>query len=418
MGLTSAQPAYIAQGIRLGFLHASGERDMMLHQEFRIRGPLDVDRLAEAVRRLVMRRDSLRSQFELRRGRGWQVFLAPGEGPTLQIRSCDDEISAQRWLEAEIWAPFDLFSAPTARFGLARTGPDTCLLGIACSHEVSDGSSLDLIVEDLEALYAGAPVGDAPSFAAWARRRGRYLAEVEESARAFWHRQFPGPPPGARLPPPTPEPADSIVPPSITLQPELVAALRHLAGESQVSLYMVLLAAVHLVRSSEQTVDDLTYAVNVANRDDAAADATVGCLTHRVLVRVRGDAADFVGLLAGIRETMLAVLRHSAVPFRVVRSWLADWHGVETPLSDLTYVVLGPEWGGRLRLPGVDVERLASTEVDPGCENLEFWFTEDGDTIRLELRYPPAHYSAESAAALCDAVGAALREVRRDLVAG
>lgn len=403
------QPAYVAQAIRLGFLSESGEPDMLLHQEFLVEGPLDVDRLSASVRRLVTRRDSLRSYFELRGDRGWQVFLPPGEGPTLRVRDFEGEEDALAWLRHENWAPFPLFGGPTARFVLARLDPSRHLFGFACTHNISDGSSMELIASDLEALYEGSAPGEAPSFAAWARRRSRHLAEIEAREREFWRRQFPDPPPGAKLPPLLDEsPTSSIIAPSMTLDGERLRALRRLAGENRTSLYTVLLAAVHVARAREQGTAELTYAVNVANRDDATAEATVGCLTHRVLIRVGGDIRDFTGLLRGVRDRLLAVLSHSAVPFRVVRSWLADWHGTQTPGSELTYVVLGPEWGGNLRLPGTRVSRLRPDLPDPGSEGLEFWFTEEGGGVTLELRYPPAHYTHTAAANLCRVVGQVL----------
>jgi Condensation domain len=408
------QPAYVAQAIRLRFLHASGDPDMLLCQFFRLAGPLDRGRLREAVRRLVMRRDSLRSRFELRNGRGWQVFLPPGHGPVLQERACRDEADAVRWLGDEIAAPFELLASPVARFGLARLGEGKFLLGVACTHNVADGYSMDLIMDDLAALYAGEAPGDAPSFAAWSRRRSRYLASVETASREFWAAQFPTVPPAAALPAPMPDADRSIAPPSARFSPETVAALRRLAGQHRVSLYMVLLAAVHAVRAEDQGLSEMTYSVNVANRDDSAAAATLGCLTHRVLIRVRGDGADFPVLLQNVRRQLLTVLEHSAVPFRVVRCWLAEAHGIELPLSQLIYVVLGPEWGGRLDLPGITVKRLELARPDPGSEGLEFWFTSEGTALRLSLRYPPGYYSASIAAVMCQRVARFLDKIARE----
>ncbi|WP_028934496.1 condensation domain-containing protein [Pseudonocardia spinosispora] len=403
-GQVNEQPAYVTQSIRLRFLRESGEPDMHLFTTFRVRGPLDVVRLHVAVRRLVQRRDSLRSYFTFRDERAWQCFLPPGEGPELQVRDLPRAGEALTWFRDAVHAPFPLLLGPTSRFGLARLGPTEHLLCVAGTYNVVDGHSMDLIMNDLAALYARTPPGRAPAFAAWARRRTRHLIEVKRANQDFWTRQFPGPPPGARLPPALPSPRSSIIAPARYLRAATVRALRRLAAAHEVSLYVVLLAAVHLVRSAEQDVHDLTYAVNVANRDDADAETTVGCLTHRVLVRIDDDGAELGILLRRVRDTLLTVLSHAATPFRVVRSWLAEEHGTQTPECALTYVVLGREWGADLRLPGLDVERVVPDAVDPGSAGLEFWFSEVGTGISLTLRHPPAHYSAAMAARLVDQV--------------
>lgn len=403
-GQVSEQPAYVAQAIRLRFLRESGEPDMHLFTTFRVRGPLDVERLRTAVRRLVQRRDSLRSYFTFRGERAWQCFPPPGEGPELQVRDFLCPGAARGWFRDDVHAPFPLLSGPTSRFGLARLGPTEHLFCVAGTYNVVDGHSMDLIMDDLAALYAGTQPGRAPTFASWARRRARRLIEVRRADKDFWTRQFPGPPPGAHLPPAPPNPPSSIIAPTRYLNAETVRALRRLAAVHEVSLYVVLLAAVHLVRTAEQNVHDLTYAVNVANRDDAAAETTVGCLTHRVMVRIDDGGAELDILLRRIRDTLVAVLSHAATPFRVVRSWLAEQHGTQTPESALTYVVLGREWGAGLRIPGLEVERVVPDAVDSGSAGLEFWFSEEGTGIRLTLCHPPAHYSAAAAARLVDQV--------------
>ena len=129
----------------------------------RIRSPLDLPRLGQAVAAVVDRHDVLRSSFVEVDGRPWRV-VAPAAGSgsrALVVREVPgvgpDRLPALA--QAASAAPFPLAGGGRAfRVVLLRRGPDDAVLVVAAHHIVADAPSLFLLLRDLLTAYRA--IGD------------------------------------------------------------------------------------------------------------------------------------------------------------------------------------------------------------------------------------------------------------------
>ena len=149
-------------------------------------GPLDADRLAEALRAVADRQAILRASFHEGPDGPYQQ-VHDDASPRLEVLDADpaavDEDLARRVRE-----PFDLECPSPLRAVLWRTGPSSCVLLIVIHHLATDGW-FRVLFDDLAAAYAGLPLAPLPvqyaDYARWQRSgfaEGLFDAPIRELA--------------------------------------------------------------------------------------------------------------------------------------------------------------------------------------------------------------------------------------------
>ncbi|HEX5871844.1 MAG TPA: condensation domain-containing protein, partial [Longimicrobium sp.] len=168
---------------------------------FRLRGPLDVDALCEALRDLVARHEMLRVAFAERDGEPVQTVHDGSAFTPRRVEVAEDQWAASeaRWQADELaLGTFDLGAGETFRATVVRVAEDEHHLLIAFHHLAADGWSAAVLLRELSALYAARVAGesaDLPNapvrFRDWAafQRRPRDGADADE---AFWRAELQG----------------------------------------------------------------------------------------------------------------------------------------------------------------------------------------------------------------------------------
>ncbi|MBA2324475.1 MAG: hypothetical protein H0V92_10850, partial [Pseudonocardiales bacterium] len=170
----------------------------------RLRGRLQVSALTAAVQELVARHESLRTTFDEVDGQPTQVVHPSVDVavPVVELAGATDA-ALDAVLCAEHGRPFDLRRGPLFRALLVRLagsadGEHVLLLG--AHHIVTDGASMDVLVEELGVLYTAACQGrqaDLPAlpvqyadFASW--QRNRLSGPALDGELDYWTRQLSG----------------------------------------------------------------------------------------------------------------------------------------------------------------------------------------------------------------------------------
>ncbi len=121
----------------------------------RLRGRLDLDALQRSFDSLVARHETLRTRFRLDGDEARQEIAASMALP-LDIVALGplEEGALARQVETTIARPFDLERGPLLRVSLLRLAEDDHVLVLVQHHIVSDGWSMQVMVEELVQLYA------------------------------------------------------------------------------------------------------------------------------------------------------------------------------------------------------------------------------------------------------------------------
>jgi amino acid adenylation domain-containing protein/non-ribosomal peptide synthase protein (TIGR01720 family) len=313
----------------------------------RLRGPLDVAALERALNALTARHSALRATFQVEHGVPRQVIVPEFRLP-LPVVAVDEDFTGR--IEEEARQPFDLERGPLIRAALLRVAGDDHVLMLTAHHLVADGWSLGVLARELMALLSeeAAELPPLPleyaHYAAWQRAwlEGEMSAPGAEGEATsplqqhldYWRAQLAGAP--ARLDLPTDRPRPVIASNNGALVPfamgvEEVAALRGLARDHGVTLYMVLLAAFEALLARYSGRTDITVGTVVAGRDRSEWQGMVGLFVNTLVMR--GDLSGnptFAQLLGRTREAALGAFAHANLPLDL----LVDALGIERSLGN------------------------------------------------------------------------------------
>ncbi|MGW6447413.1 amino acid adenylation domain-containing protein [Lentzea sp. NPDC055074] len=386
-----ARPALSAAQRRMWFVQQS-ERGPAYNVPcaLRLRGPLDVPALTEALADVVARHEPLRTIFPVFDDEPYQRVL---DAPTLELSTVDD-----------VARPFDLETEIPIRAALRAEG-DEHLLVLVVHHIAVDGWSITPLWRDLARAYTARLEGRAPDwdplpvryldFTSWHRD---LLASQGESL-AFWTAELAGMPEEIALP------ADRSVRSAgvreagaVDFEVDAHGALVALARESRATLFMVLRAALAGLYSRLGAGEDVPVGGIVAGREDESLADLVGCFVNTVVLRTDvSGRPTFRELLARVREQDGAAHFHSELPFdRLVEELQPARSQGLHPLVQTLLVLQPPATAPEF--PGLSCADVP-IEVPAAKADLVFDFAE-GAGLRGTLKYATDLFDAATARAL------------------
>ena len=248
-----------------------------------VTGPLDPDRLRDAVHTVVNRHPNLAARFSDHYDQPIQVIPANPEIPWQYIQ-LDSEEQIQRLCAAERAAVCDLAEPPAFRVALIRTAPEQHRVVLTNHHIVLDGWSLPILLQDIFAGYYGHRLPGAVSY----RRFVSWLADRDlEAAHAAWREVLAGfdtptlvgPPGRVRLGPRGTT--------SVRVSEETTRALTELARSHHTTVNTVLQAAWAQMLMWLTGQHDVVFGTAVSGRSTevAGVESMVGLLINTVPVR-------------------------------------------------------------------------------------------------------------------------------------
>jgi alpha-ketoglutarate-dependent taurine dioxygenase len=323
---------------------------------FRIAGPLDAGALRAALREVVRRHESLRTNFVSRDGLPVQVVApaSPLPFPWVDLQALDPrarEPEVRRLAAAEARRPFDLAREPMLRVTLLKTEEAEHVLLLSMHHIARDGWSIGVLVREVSALYTAfsrglpSPLPELPAqyadFAVWQREWLR--GETLDRLLGYWRRQLAGARPSLRLPTlPRPTAASGRGGSHVLHIPAPVAAaLRDLGRRERVTLFMTLLTAFDtlLYRTTGQT--DILVGTDIANRRPRETEEMIGFFVNLLVLRSDlSGAPPLREALGRVREVCLGAFAHQDLPFaRLVEELRPDRGSAASPLFDVLFVL-------------------------------------------------------------------------------
>ncbi|MDG9812209.1 amino acid adenylation domain-containing protein, partial [Pseudomonas juntendi] len=296
----------------------------------RVRGPLELPALQSAFDQVIARHEPLRTTFDDATGELRQhihphlalpiVIEHPGEL---------DDAALAAWVDAQVRAPFDLVRGPLLRVKLLAMGEQDHVLVIVQHHIVSDGASLEVLVEELLRGYHGEHCAPLPvqyaDYAAWQRQ---WLDGGERARQLdYWLAQLGGEQVVLELPFDRPRPAQRRLRGArldFPLEAELSHGLQQLAKTQDASLFMLLLAAFQALLHRYSGQADIRVGVPVANRTQAETERLIGFFVNTQVLRAEVDGGQgFDVLLRQTRQAALQAQAHQDLPFEQLVEALA-----------------------------------------------------------------------------------------------
>ncbi|MFD7552052.1 amino acid adenylation domain-containing protein [Streptomyces sp. NPDC059816] len=325
--MTSTRASAAQQGIwineRIAPLGSVHHMPFAVHFE----GPLDPVALAAACADVVDRHPALALTVREEDG---VPLLAAGPAPALTVRDTTPERLPGE-LAAGSAKPFDLAGGPPVRFTLLRTDPTRATLLVVAHHIAFDGTSTDVFLTDLAACYAHrtghgpAPTGaatDGPPLAHAADLPEPDAQAVAEASAHWVDRPLPGPTvllPGLDTGPDGPDGVGPGAAVDFDLDPALRADLADTAEKLGVTLFELLLAAVHtlLLRYGNERP---AVTVGLGTRTRGTADRIGMHANELPVVTTPEPGTPFSEFARTVRDELRSCYPHRRVPLsRAVR---------------------------------------------------------------------------------------------------
>jgi amino acid adenylation domain-containing protein len=405
---------------RLWFLHKL-DPDLTAYNmpaTYRISGPLKIALFKRALEQVIERHEILRSAIVETDGEPAQQVQPEArlDAPVIDLTALtaaqvEEEIA--RHANEDAGRPFDLAAAPLLRAKILRIGAEDHVVALNFHHIVCDGSSLALFFRELAVIYESLAQGIEPAlakpalqyadFTAWQRRcdeHGLFQAQTE-----YWKRQLGGAAFSLDLPTDrAPSGAPSYRGGKLTqrLSSELTSALKRLARKEQVTLFMLLLAALKILFSRLSGRNDIIVGSTIAGRNHPELEGLIGFFINALALRADlSGNPPFSDFLARVREVCLDAYTHQDVPFeRVVEEINPQRDPRRNPIFQVLFNMAEiPERD--LSLPVCRVTRLDRRAPEAKFD-LVAHAPQVGDVIELALVYNTALFDETRVRAMLD----------------
>lgn len=344
----------------------------------RLRGPLDTAATNRAVADVVARHEVLRTRYPSVNDEPVQDVVTPDAVTDLVERRTVGPATLEDTIRKLSTTVLDIEAELPVRAWLLEVSPEHHVLLLLVHHIAIDGWSVAPLLRDLATAYRARAAGATPDWSELPVQYADYVAwhrqllgdpdddtSIASQQTAYWRKMLSGIPEQLTLPydrsrPTSPSHRGDTVIAEIDVN--LHRSLLALAREHNVTLFMVLQAALAVLLNRHGAGGDIPLGSPVAGRTDDALDDLVGFFVNTLVLRtdVSGDPS-FSNLLRRVRDVDLSAYAHQDVPFEhLVRTLNPARSRASHPLFQVM-LVLQNNSDVTFNIPGVEVD----TELVP-----------------------------------------------------
>ncbi|WP_085918222.1 amino acid adenylation domain-containing protein [Halomonas sp. CSM-2] len=339
-----------------------------------LKGSLDIDALRGSFAALISRHETLRT-----------VFRDDVEGGVMQVVQADSnfalhEVDLGHMPKAEREGaienqvdrlcddPFDLEQGPLLRVGLLRLAAEKHLLVVVMHHIISDGWSMQLIIDEFSADYSARVAGETwqppalpiqyADYALWQRQWME--AGEKERQLAYWQAELGDEHPVLQLPTDRPRRNDGHYHAArrhMVLQESLINGLRKRTQAQGATLFMTLLTGFQALLYRYTGQEDIRVGVPIANRHRTETQGVVGLFVNtQVLRNTFYGRLRLTEALEQGKRAALGAQEHQDLPFeQLVEALQPERSLSHTPLFQVMFNHQRQDHGSLQTLPGLEL---------------------------------------------------------------
>jgi FkbH-like protein len=380
----------------------------------RLHGVLDHDVMQAALNTLLERHESLRTTFINCEGGALQV-THPSQGLLIDYVDLSDQrpdvadAQARELAQQLSRQAYSFQHGPLIRCQLVCLADETHLLTIAMHHIISDGWSLNILMNELAALYgayvqgAGNPLKSLAiqygDYAVW--QRSTFSSELLSVQLEYWKSRLEGAPITLELPTDFPRPAIQTFTGNthtVVLASSDLERARQLGNDKGWTTFMIMLATLQLVLARWSGQNDIVVGTVTAGRSRSETESLVGCFMN--FLPLRGCVDDEYSVNAFLRQThehVVAAFTNQECPFeKIVEAINPVRNLAYNPLFNVGFLLQNYRDAvnfsqGSNPVGGAGESSMVAEIVDQPATSslldLRFVATQEGDGIQLSCEY-------------------------------
>ena len=305
-------------------------------------GNIEKEKLELMLERLIKRHDSLRTSF-----------ITINEEPVQKIHrevnfsigryEIAEDLEADRLIH-NFAMPFDLSQAPLLRAILLTWETGERVLFIDTHHIITDGTSREILEKELKSLYTGEelplPRNQYKDYSEWQKNGSRN--DVSKEQETYWLSIFAGEIPALDLPTDNPRPViqdfeGSAV--EFTLIREENQALKNLAKEKDVTLYMLVLSVYTILLAKLSGQEDIVVGTAILGRRHPDLEKIVGMFVNTLALRNKPyGEMKYKEYLEELKKVTLGAYENQEYPFEeLVDKIMTGRDPGRNPVFDVMY---------------------------------------------------------------------------------
>lgn len=324
----------------------------------RLVGKLDYDAVQQVFDEIIVRHESLRTNFKSERG---QPTLVISEDVSLRMSQVDlsflETAERDRQLETllrlDAQTPFNLAHDLLLRVSILKLSELENVVAVTIHHIISDGWSVgNVLLHEFKTLYEafvqGMPSPLSPlniqyaDFASWQRQwlSGSRL----DNQLAYWKKKLAGVPALIDLPTDRPRPPVQTFSGAVhnfVLPSALLVEVKALSQAAGCTLFMTLFGGFSALLARYSRQDDVVVGSPVANRNHKDLEPLIGFFVNTLVMRTSlGPKTTSHELLAQIKNNCLEAFQNQDVPFeRLVEHLKPERNPSFTPLFQVMFIL-------------------------------------------------------------------------------
>ncbi len=345
-----------------------------LYEAIQITGDLNFDALQKTIDEIVVRHESLRTNFREIDGQTRQIINPPqsvqikiSELPQSSVE--EQERLALEILNAEVNRPMDLRRDLLIEATLVKLAAHEHFFLIKMHHIISDGWSMGVFWKEFTHLYQSFSQDETPAlpilpiqfgdYAIWASEQ---LIKEETRQVEYWKNQLKDAPVLLELPTSRPRPAVQTYrgTQEISLLPvELGNKLKEFSRRENVTLFMTLLAAFNVLLARYTGQEDLIVGTPFAGRSRTETENLIGFFVNTLSLRadLSGDPT-FRQLLRQTRDSTLEAFSYQDLPFEQVVAAVQPERSLSyNPIFQVAFA-LQPDSESSLEISGLEIQTV------------------------------------------------------------
>ncbi|MFZ0548313.1 MAG: amino acid adenylation domain-containing protein [Candidatus Promineifilaceae bacterium] len=367
----------------------------------RLHVPIQPSLLQTALEDIWNQHEMLRATFYVEDGEVWQK-TADFSPPTLalidlfELDAEKQEEAIEEQVQRESRTPFDLTAERLIRASLIRLQANEHIFLITLHHIISDGWSINLLLQELIQSYTNRLAGQEPTqsplpihyfdYAAW--QVTHPPTDEDQTHLAYWRERLQGNLPVTELPTDYARPATqnfSGAQTALTLPPGLRRSLAELGQKAGATLFMTLLAGFNYLLARQTGQEDIIIGSPVSGRNRPILEGLVGLFVNSLVLRTDlSGSASFLDVLARVQKTSTEAFAHQETAFELLlRELQPERDPGRTPFFQIYFNMLHFDEAETLN---IEADFLARPELSANFD-LTLYVAEVGEGLELTLVY-------------------------------